>query len=192
MDSSVFSESVKMRLVIWLSLLSKACDYLVVCEKYYKKLLESEETITGGSYYINDNKRTYSDYWTIEKGLSEAAVIAIENVLSQSGYGNDNIAGNLADEIKTAREELLKRASIKLEFSDYEDFEKYRSSIENLRSKIIAHYDATAAEYREVPEVIAQLKMPSAVFSLEEITKLKEYVIALLSSLKDILSEYLP
>jgi len=192
MDNSVFSESVKMRLAIWLSLLSKACDYLVVCEKYYKKLLESEETIVGGTYYINDSKRTYSDYWTIEKGLSEAAVIAIENVLSQSGYGNDNIAGNLADEIKAVREELLKRAVIKLEFSDYEDFEKYRSSIENLRCKIIAHYDATAAEYRRESEVVSHMKMPSAVFSLEEITKLKEYASALLSALKDILSEHKP
>ena len=44
------------RISVWLELLTKACDYMVVCEKYYQKLLSSGNDLEGGIYYIGTVK----------------------------------------------------------------------------------------------------------------------------------------
>jgi len=187
--SNVYSEKVMMRISVWLELLTKACNYLVVCEKYYQKLLCLEGALVGGSYYVGDRKNTYSDYWTIEKGLSEAAVVAISNAIFTTGNGDVHIADNKKDEeIIEIRNELLQRSSKKLCYVDNEEFDKYCEKIKCLRDQIIAHYDAKAADYENMGVVITR-KMASAAFLPDEITKLKNFAFALLETLRQILTE---
>lgn len=184
-----FSEKAMMRISVWIELLYKACDYLVVCEKYYQELHHPDGCLKGGTYYIGKSKFSYYDNWVIEKGLSEAAVIAIASILSGPGDGNENISGNQSDEIKTIRKNLLKRVAKELNYSDYEQFKKYYENLIYLRNKIVAHYDATASEYKVVADGIVSTKTASATFLPDEITKLKNFAFALLETLCQILTE---
>ena len=188
--NNTYSEKAMMRISVWIELLSKACDYLVVCEKYNQKLMCIDGTLAGGTYYVGNSKTTYIDYWVIEKGLSEAAVVAISNAMFTTGNGDVHISDNKKDnEIISIRNELLQRTSEKLCYVDNEEFDKYCQKIKCLRDQIIAHYDANAAEYRVISSVISSRKMASATFLPDELTKLKNFAFALLETLRQILTE---
>ena len=186
--SNAYSEKAMMRIGVWFELLSKARDYLVICEKYYLKLLGQEGALAGGVYYVGDGEITGSDYLTIEKGLSEAAVVAISNAIFTSGNGDKHISNNKDEEITEIRDELLKRTAKKLCYTDYEKFKEYCQEIKYLRDKIVAHYDAESAEYENSGLVIKR-KMASATFLPDEITELKNFAFALLETLHQILTE---
>ena len=180
------SEKTMARISVWLELLTKACDYMVVCEKYYQKLLSSENDLEGGIYYIGTVKTSYCDYYSITKGLSEAAVIALASVIAGSGRGSEDIASD--KEMEQIKKELLHRASPKMSFSE-EEFNEYCEEIKTLRNRIIAHYDAGVAEYKNSGTIISR-RMASATFFPDEITKLKELSITLLSTLREMLGEF--
>ena len=112
------------RISVWIELLTKACDYLVVCEKYYQKFLSSGNDLEGGIYYIGTTKTSYCDYYSITKGLSEAAVIALTSVIAGSGRGNQDIAGDKEIDIGKIKGELLHRVSEKMRFPEKE-FNEY-------------------------------------------------------------------
>lgn len=182
------SEKTMARISVWIELLTKACDYLVVCEKYYQKFLSSGNDLEGGIYYIGTTKTSYCDYYSITKGLSEAAVIALTSVIAGSGRGNQDIAGDKEIDIGKIKGELLHRVSEKMRFPEKE-FNEYCEEIKTLRNRIIAHYDAGAAEY-ESSGTITRRRMASATFFPDEITKLKELSITLLSTLREMLGEF--
>ena len=69
-----------------------------------------------------------------------------------------------------------------------EEFNEYCEEIKTLRNKIIAHYDAGAAEYKNSGAIISR-RMASATFFPDEITKLNELSITLLSTLREMLGE---
>ena len=120
MNDTKYSEKTIMRISVWIELLTKACDYLVVCEKYYQKLLSSGNDLEGGIYYIGTAKTSYCDYYSITKGLSEAAVIALTSVITGSGRGSEDIAGDKEIDIGKIKGELLHRVSEKMRFPEKE------------------------------------------------------------------------
>ena len=185
MNDTKYSEKTMMRISVWIELLTKACDYLVVCEKYYQKLLRSEDVLEGGIDYVGTTKTSYCDYYSITKGLSEAAVIALTSVIAGSGRGSEDITSD--KEMEQIKKELLHRASEKMSVPK-EEFNEYCEEIKTLRNKIIAHYDAGAAEY-ENSGTITRRRMASATFFPDEITKLKELSITLLSTLREMFGE---
>lgn len=187
MNDTKYSEKTIMRISVWIELLTKACDYLVVCEKYYQKLLSSGNDLEGGIYYIGTAKTSYCDYYSITKGLSEAAVIALTSVITGSGRGSEDIAGDKEIDVGRIKGELLHRVSEKMRFPEKE-FNEYCEEIKTLRNKIIAHYDAGAAEYESLG-TITRRRMASATFRPHEITKLKELSITLLSTLREMVGE---
>ena len=187
MNDTKYSEKTIMRISVWIELLTKACDYLVVCEKYYQKLLSSGNDLEGGIYYIGTAKTSYCDYYSITKGLSEAAVIALTSVITGSGRGSEDIAGDKEIDVGRIKGELLHRVSEKMRFPEKE-FNEYCEEIKTLRNKIIAHYDAGAAEYESLG-TITRRRMASATFRPREITKLKELSITLLSTLREMVGE---
>lgn len=202
MRNTEYSEKTMRRVQIWLELISKACDYLVVCEKYSQDL-HSPELLKSGTYYIGDTKRSYFDNLVIEKGLSEAAVVAIASVLFGSGNGTKTIASDNDTQVSNIREILLHRTAIELNYSDYGEFEKYCKRLKKLRHTILAHYDAKTAKYRQNTissssknehEILTHItiesrKMASATLVLEEITELKNFSVALFLVLRKFLCE---
>ncbi len=149
MNKKLLSKEEQSRACVWVSVLHKTCEYLVVCEKAYNNLKEAKSDF----YCVGDRKVTYFEPWTIEKGLSEAALIGLISVLHGSGKSGEGIASD--KDLENIRQEMIVCGSKKLGYNDVSEFNEYINSLRVIRDKLVAHYDGTYADYNEYyPEQI--------------------------------------
>ena len=202
MQKYSLSKEEQNRVGIWLSVLQKTCDYLVVCERAYDRLIylkgaESEY------YYVGSRRVTYFEPWVVEKGLSEAALIGLISVVYGSGEEGVGISGDKDAVLIDLRKEVVSLASSKLGYNDVSEFEEYLIDLKKMRNRTIAHYNGKYADYKEYffendavnigkgenPSMVG-MKMASATFTFDEIVKLKISAFGLLESLREVLLEY--
>ncbi len=203
MNDHSLSQKAQTRTAIWISVLQKTCNYLVVCEKAYLRL-QKLKGIECDSYSVGGIEYTYFEPFVIEKGLSEAALIGLRSVLFVSGYGGEGISGNNNPEISSLRKEMFDFAYSKLGYKDVSEFEEYINHLITVCDKQIAHYDGGYADYKEYFEgqdndggkatgktpFMISLKMPSATFTYDQVLKLKTTAFVLLESLNEVLAKH--
>ncbi len=203
MQRYILSNEEENRVCVWLSVLQKTCDYLVVCEKAYDRLICLKGTECE-YYYVGSSRVTYFEPWVVEKGLSEAALIGLISVLYGSGEEGVGISGDKNAVLIDLSKEVVSLASSKLGYNDIREFEEYLSNLKKMRNRTIAHYNGKYADYkehfienntgnggsiRENPSMVS-MKMASAHFTYNEIKQLKKTAICLLESLREVLLEY--
>ena len=193
----------KNRVSVWLSVLGKVNRYCAVCAEQRGKLSVPPKGEDWGYYLIHGNRSSYLAPLVIEKGLLEAAIIGLSSIFSRIGYEGEGIANNHCENVQLVKKELIERTAMKLRCMTSDELESYMKRVVAIRNELVAHYDGSKADYSEgyfdksanretsadeSPEIIT-MKIPSAIFSSEEIQRLKEICIRMQEALIELLVE---
>jgi len=197
----VLSKEERNRIGIWSFVMSKVNNYCAVCKNQDLSLLGTDFERDLGCYYLQGKKNHYSIQISIRWGLLEAAVIGFSSIFKFGDQG-EGIAKNNSEKVILIKREMIKRTAIKLGYTQ-QKLKEYIDKIVKIRDRLIAHYDGSIAEYKEVyldksesqdsllgssPE-IKKYMAPIVTFTNEEIGEFYEIAIAMHETLLDLYVE---